>query len=100
MQHNVSVTQRHNNEPDIFINFHSYIEEVYFLMLMTESVLLMTVCRVLIAAVNKQTTTPMLHFFNNCFSDEFSERKLMMQKYSKLDPTLVIPEVLGQVFQM
>ena len=37
MQHNVSVTQRHNNEPDIFINFHSYIEEVYLLMLMTES---------------------------------------------------------------
>ena len=31
--------------------------------------------RVLIAAVNKSTTNPELHFFNNCFGDEFSERK-------------------------
>ena len=31
--------------------------------------------RVLIGAVCKKTTDPQLHFFNNCFDDEFSTRK-------------------------
>ena len=32
-------------------------------------------CRVLISAVNKATTKPKLHFFNNCFGDEYMDRK-------------------------
>jgi len=31
--------------------------------------------KVLVAAVNKKTAPPQLHFFNNCFDDEFSNRK-------------------------
>ena len=31
--------------------------------------------RVLVAAVNKSTTNPELHFFNNCFEDDFSDGK-------------------------
>jgi len=31
--------------------------------------------RVLVAAVNKKTAPPQLHFFNNCFDDEFSNRE-------------------------
>ena len=40
--------------------------------------------RVLIAAVNKSTINPELHFFNNCFGNEFSEGKL----YCYNDPRL------------
>ena len=32
-------------------------------------------CRVLISAVSKKTTPPTLHFFNNCFDDEYSDGK-------------------------
>ncbi len=31
--------------------------------------------RVIITAVYKKTTMPELHFFNNCFQDEFSTRE-------------------------
>ena len=31
--------------------------------------------RVLVAAVDKSTTNPELHFFNNCFGDGFDERE-------------------------
>ena len=34
-------------------------------------------CRVLISAVSKATTKPKLHFFNNCFGDEYMDRKLL-----------------------
>ena len=34
-----------------------------------------TLCRVLVGAVYKRTIIPELHFFNNCFYDEFSTRK-------------------------
>jgi len=32
--------------------------------------------RVLIAAVNKSSINPKLHFFNNCFGDDYSKRML------------------------
>lgn len=32
-------------------------------------------CRVIVTAVYKKTTMPELHFFNNCFHDEFSTRE-------------------------
>lgn len=35
--------------------------------------------RVIVTAVYKKTTMPELHFFNNCFHDEFSTRKLTLQ---------------------
>lgn len=35
--------------------------------------------RVLISAVNKKTTPPTLHFFNNCFDNEFSNGKCLSQ---------------------
>ena len=31
--------------------------------------------RVIVTAVHKKTTMPELHFFNNCFHDEFSTRE-------------------------
>ena len=34
-------------------------------------------CRVLVSAVNKKTSLPELHFFNNCFGDEFSNGELL-----------------------
>ena len=36
--------------------------------------------RVLITAVEKKTTQPKLHFFNNCFGDELSTRKFCVSK--------------------
>ena len=36
-------------------------------------------CRVLISAVSKATTKPKLHFFNNCFGDEYMDRKSIIQ---------------------
>ena len=35
-------------------------------------------CRVVITAVYKKTTMPELHFFNNCFQDEFSTREFLL----------------------
>ena len=35
-------------------------------------------CRVIVTAVYKKTTMPELHFFNNCFHDEFSTRELLV----------------------
>lgn len=39
-------------------------------------------CRVLIAAVNKATTNLELHFFNNCFNDDYTDCKLAYLPYA------------------
>ena len=38
----------------------------------------MPLLRVIVTAVYKKTTIPELHFFNNCFDDDFSTREVVV----------------------
>ena len=45
------------------------------------STVVLCICRVIVTAVNKSTINLKLDFFNNCFADEFSTRKLSLHQF-------------------